>query len=90
MELRSLFTVEVYNTYQDLYIAVNIHASKEGYTITTKHSKKNKKGELQKAQMQYNKCGIFKAKEFGKKETATRKDECSFMIIATQDNKIRS
>ena len=83
MELRPPFTTEVYNTYQDLYVTVNIHASKKGYAITTKHSKKNKKGELQKAWMQCDKAGVFKAKRFGKKENAIRKDECSFTIIAT-------
>ena len=40
--------------------------------------------------MQFDKSSILKAKEFGKKETATKKDECSFTIIATQDNKIGS
>ena len=40
--------------------------------------------------MQCNKGDIFKAKGFGKRETATRKDEYSFTIIATRDNKIRS
>ena len=90
MELRPPSTTEVYNTYQDLYVAVNIHASKEGYAITTKRSKKNKKGELRKAWMQCDKSGVFKAKGFGKKETATMKDEYSFTIIAIQDNKIGS
>lgn len=46
MELCPPSTTEVYNTYQDLYVAVNIHVSKEDYAITTKHLKKNKKGEL--------------------------------------------
>ena len=40
--------------------------------------------------MQYDKGGVFKAKRPGKKETATRKDECPFMIIATRDNEIES
>ena len=82
MELCPPSTTEVYNTYQDLYVIVNIHESKEGYTITTKHSKKNKKGKLQKAWIQCDKGGLFKAKEFGKRETATRKNKCFFTIIA--------
>lgn len=36
MELLPPSITEVYNTYQGLYIAINIHASKEGYPITTK------------------------------------------------------
>lgn len=40
--------------------------------------------------MQCDKSGVFKAKRFGKRETATRRDECLFIIIATQDNKIES
>lgn len=40
--------------------------------------------------MQFDKGGVFKAKRFGKRETATRRDECPFMIIATQDNKMES
>ena len=48
MELRPPSTTEVYITFQDLHVAVNIYASKEGYAITTKRSKKNKKGELRK------------------------------------------
>ena len=48
MDLRPPSTTEVYTTFQDLHVAVNIHASKEGYAVTTKRSKKNKKGELQK------------------------------------------
>ena len=83
MELYPPFTIEVYNTYQDLYVVVNIHKSKEGYAIITKRSKKNKKGELRKTWMQCDKSGIFKAKGFGKKETVIRKDECFFTIIAT-------
>ena len=90
MEHRLPFITKVYNIYQDLYIAVNIYTSKKAYAITTKRSKKNKKGELQKIWMQCDKGGIFMAKEFGKRETTTRKDECSFTIIATQDNKIGS
>lgn len=66
MELCLSSIIEVYNIYQDLYIAVNIHASKEDYAIITKYSEKNKKGELQKAWMQYDKGGIFKAKGFKK------------------------
>ncbi len=61
MELLLFFTIEVYATFQDLHIAVNLHTSKEGYTITTKQSRKNKKGELQKVWMQCDKSGIFKA-----------------------------
>ena len=48
MELHPLHILEVYNTYRDLYIAVNIYVSKKDYVITIKRSKKNKKGELQK------------------------------------------
>ncbi len=90
MELQPPSTTEVYTTFQDLHVAVNIHASKEGYAITTKRSKKNKKVELRKMCMQCDKDGVFKAKRFRKKETATRGDECLFMIIATRDNKIES
>ena len=49
MELCLPFIIEVYNTYQDLYIAINIHTSKEDYAITIKQSKKNKKEKLLKA-----------------------------------------
>ncbi len=90
MELCPPSIIKTYTTFQDLHIAVNIHASKKGYAITTKCSKKNKKGELRKLWMQYDKGGVFKTKGFGKKETATRRDECPFMIIATRDNKIES
>lgn len=48
MELRPLFTIVIYITFQDLYVTVNLHMSKEDYAITIKQSKKNKKGELQK------------------------------------------
>lgn len=49
IKLRLFFTTEVYTTFQDLHVVVNIHASKEDYAITIKRSKKNKKEELQKA-----------------------------------------
>ncbi len=61
MELRPPSTTETYTNFQDLHVAVNIHASKEGYAITTKQSKKNKKGELRKVWMQCDKGGVFKA-----------------------------
>ncbi len=83
MELRSPSTIDVYATFQDLHVAVSLHASKEGYAITTKRSKKNKKWELRKVWMQCDKGGVFKAKGFGKREAAKRKDECLFMIIGT-------
>ena len=90
MELRPPSTTETYANFQDLHVAVNIYASKEGYAITTKRSKKSKKGELRKVWMQCDKGSIFKAKGFGKMETATRRDEYPFMIIATRDNEIES
>ena len=40
--------------------------------------------------MQCDKGSVFKAKRFKKKETAIRRNKCPFMIIATQDNKIKS
>lgn len=46
MELYPPSTIEIYTTFQDLHIAVNIHASKKGYAITTKYFKKSKNGEL--------------------------------------------
>ena len=45
---------------------------------------------LRKAWIQCDKGGIFKVKEFRKKKTITKKNECSFIIIATRDNKIES
>lgn len=48
MELCPTSTLEMYLTFQNLYIAINLYVSKEGYVITTKPSKKNKKGKLQK------------------------------------------
>lgn len=48
MELRLPSTKEIFTTFQDLYIIVNILISKEDYTITTKRFKKNEKRELQK------------------------------------------
>lgn len=48
MKLCLPFIIKVYTTFQDLYIAINIHTSKKSYAVTTKYSKKNKKGELQK------------------------------------------
>lgn len=51
MELRTSSTIEIYNTYQDLYVTINMYTFKEGYTITTKYSKKYKKGEFQKTWM---------------------------------------
>ena len=46
MELRLSSTTEIYFIFQDLYIVVNIHASKKSYAITKKRSKKSKKREL--------------------------------------------
>ncbi len=42
IELSPSSTTEVYDSYQDLYVAVNTYASTEGYVVTTKRSKKNK------------------------------------------------
>lgn len=36
MELSPPSITEIYNSYQDLYVAVNTHASTEGYAVTTK------------------------------------------------------
>lgn len=36
MKLRPLSTIEIYTTFDNLYIAVNFHRLKESYTITTK------------------------------------------------------
>ncbi len=58
--------------------------------FTTKHFKKSKKGELQKVWMQCDKGGVFKTKGFGKREMTIRRDEYLFMIIVTQNNKIKS
>ena len=55
MELRPPSTIEIYTNFQDLHVAVNIHASKEDYAITTKRYKKNKRGELRKVWMQCDK-----------------------------------
>ena len=40
--------------------------------------------------MQCDKRDVFKAKGFGKREIATKRDEYPFMILATWDNKIES
>lgn len=74
MEFYPPSITEVYNTYQNLYIVVNIHILKKGYTITTKCSKKNKKEKIQKAWIECDKGGVFKSKRFGKKEIITCKD----------------
>lgn len=53
--------------------------------------RKIKKRKLQKVWMQCDKSGVFKAKGFRKRETATKKDKCLFMmIIVFQDNKMES
>lgn len=36
IELYPSFTVEIYPTIQDLYIAINFHTSKKDYAISTK------------------------------------------------------
>ncbi len=90
MKLCPSSITETYITFQDLHTVVNIYASKEGYAITIKRSKKSKKGELWKVWMHCNKGGVFKAKGFRKWETATRRDECLFMIIANWEDKIKS
>lgn len=36
MEFYQPFTIEVYLTFQDLYIAINLHILKEDYTIIMK------------------------------------------------------
>lgn len=46
MKLHPLSTIEIYTTFDNLYITVNFHELKESYTITTKRSKKNKKKNL--------------------------------------------
>lgn len=38
----------------------------------------------------WDKGGVFKAKGFRKRKTVIKRDEYSFMIITTQDNKIES
>ncbi len=89
IKLRPLSTTETYTTFQDLYVAVNIPASKKGYASLQNVLRKVKKGSYKKC-----KCnvirGVFKAKGFGKRETAIRRDEFLFMIITTRDNKIKS
>ena len=46
IELCPPFTTEVYTTFQNSHVAVNICTSKKGHAIITKLFKKNKKGEL--------------------------------------------
>lgn len=69
IEFRPPSIIKVYHIYEDLYVVVNIYVFKESYAITTKRSKKIKKGKLQKAWIEYNNGGVFKRKGFGKKRT---------------------
>ena len=87
MELSLPLTIDVNDSCQDLYVAVNTYASTEEYAVMTERSENNNKGELQKVLMQFDKAEMFKAKGFGTRDTSTRKDEYLFVIIAIRDNK---
>ncbi len=48
MELSQLFIIEIYDSYKDLYVAVNTLASTEGYVVIIKCSKKIKEESCKK------------------------------------------
>ena len=74
-----------YNSLETLISSVNEHAASQGYAITTKRSKKDKKGGIRKVWMQCDQEGKFKRRRIGKRETATRRNECPFALTAQRD-----
>ena len=76
----------VFASFEDLFAAVNQHAAGEGYALTTKRSKKNKKKELRKVWLQCDHGGEFKPKGFGNRESTSRRNECPFELTATLDS----
>lgn len=63
----------VYTTFQDLHFIVNIYISKEGYTITTKCSKKIRKRSYKKCGYNMTKVVYLKPKNLEKRKLQQRK-----------------
>ncbi len=66
MELPPPSTTETYTTFQDLYVAVNIHASKKGYASLQNVLRKVKKGNYKKYRRNVIRGMYLKPKELEK------------------------
>lgn len=65
MNLQPPFTNVVYNSFDDLFKAVNTHAAAEGFAFAIKRSKKSEKEILRKVWLECDKSGSYKAKGHG-------------------------
>ncbi len=72
-------------TFEALFESVNEHSVREGYAVTIKRSKKNKKKALRKAWLQCDKGGKYKSKGAGIRQSLSRRDDYSFEVIAPRD-----
>ena len=82
----------VYVSFNQLLEYLNKHSTKQEYTFIIKLSKKNKKQELLKVWLQFDKRGEYKGKrkEKGICQISSRRDECQWKAIATRDTELKT
>ncbi len=68
MELHPPSTIETYTTFQDLYVAVNIHVSKKGYISLQNVLRKVKKGNYKKYRYNMIRKIYLKSKDLEKRK----------------------
>lgn len=80
----------VYLSFNQLLEYLNEHSAKQGYAVTIKRSKKNKKQELHKVWLQCEKGREYKGRGKGICQTSSRRDECPWKAVATRDSKLET
>jgi hypothetical protein len=82
MSLLSSNLFDFYLTLDDLITAINEFVDSQEYVVVKKRIKINKKKELRKAIFRCDKSEKHKYERFEKRETFSRRCECSFEVIA--------
>lgn len=80
----------VYISFNQLLEYLNEHSAKQGYAVTIKQSKKNKKQELRKVWLQCNKGGEYKGRGKNICQTSSRRNECLWKAVATRDTELET
>ncbi len=92
MDPLPLLSDGVYVSFKQLLEYLNKHSTKQKYAVIIKLSKKNKKQELLKVWLQFDKRGEYKGKGKGKsiRQISSRRDECQWKAIATRDTELKT
>ena len=80
----------IYISFDKLLEYLNDHSAKQGYAITIKWSKKNKKQELRKVWLQCDKGREYKGRGKDIYQTSSRRNKCPWKVAATQDTELET